>query len=170
MLPVPYWMDRGLSRFWKVDDLLGLKRWWFSGTQTQGEGGPLHFLVTWQCPPGPSPHRPHKNMAQILTLLSTENEHPLDAKSNSLDPTELRQDNCSLLLNPPSDPQGYLQSFPTNKQKKGRREPFWGFQGPASTSFVISGESLCFFEPWFPQRESGKKNTNFQKKKKKGHG
>jgi hypothetical protein len=26
-LPVPYWMNRGLLRFWKVEDLEGLKRW-----------------------------------------------------------------------------------------------------------------------------------------------
>lgn len=26
MLPVPYWMDRGLFRFWKVEDLAGSKR------------------------------------------------------------------------------------------------------------------------------------------------
>lgn len=35
MLPVPYWMDRGWPRFWKVEDLDELKRRWFSGTQTQ---------------------------------------------------------------------------------------------------------------------------------------
>lgn len=26
MLPVPYWMDRGSFRFWKVEDLAGSKR------------------------------------------------------------------------------------------------------------------------------------------------